>query len=774
MILDNEEDRGRVDEKELYEKTKSLYSWILLLQIPNNPKITASSSFEMRVADAEAETATEHSTPVLITQLQSLERHGSEVYTQYIFKLFQDEILRESALVVANRVDKGEVCRLYYLEHYARRESNWTVEYNPVDNQIKCCCLMFESFGLPCCHMISVMKYEHLLAIPESLIMQRWTKRARPQQPTIGQISPSMTSMARYGILSSGYNLMSFYASHTHESFQHARQVSHEMTSWMRERWEKVKKLRTSDVGERSSVGSLFGVADPLIVKTKGNPGSNAESKGTRKARKCRVCQCIGHDKRTCPKFKSKKYAVMNTRKRKAEVTQTRKSKRQLASKDPMSSQTMDLVMKTRKRKAKAPTQTSKSKRQVQSKDLPLSLNESSETRTAIHKTIVEGVQMSAEHLGSYATRAVVCERYVAIWELTKSQIPHVVSTSELKPICEIEGSSNKNLVREFYAGIDRSTTDLHKETLTSFVRGVKIVVTPDALAKFRKFKRPSPDEPLIQAVKKYGWKEVWATMLKKGCEPNESNIIYVNTLEQDFVFLHHLFWWNVNPKPPLRSLTKDQARMIFAIYNGTPPDIAMLWFCSIYAVYCKTSSVASLPLGVLLTQFMLNEYGVVVDPDDDWQVQKSPLGRATIGKSEGQSKLHRVSKCPNLATVEGNNDLLLSIHENISDVFDLLVDIKKKHVRLEKNQLEMVQRMTRIEKKQGINKGNGVESSKAVEDDDESGDDEGDGDESGGDESGDNEGDGNESDGDDEESESQDEEDENESQSEGDDEDED
>jgi len=60
--------------------------------------------------------------------------------------------------------------------------------------------------------------------------------------------------------------------------------------------------------------------------------------------------------------------------------------------------------------------------------------------------------------------------------------------------------------------------------------------VTLDALAKFWKFKRPSPDESLLKAVKKYAWTEVWATMLKKGYEPNESNVIYVNTLEQDFV----------------------------------------------------------------------------------------------------------------------------------------------------------------------------------------------------------------------------------------------
>lgn len=46
----------------------------------------------MRVADAGAETAMEHSTPVSITALKSLEQNGAEVYTQYIFRLFQDEI----------------------------------------------------------------------------------------------------------------------------------------------------------------------------------------------------------------------------------------------------------------------------------------------------------------------------------------------------------------------------------------------------------------------------------------------------------------------------------------------------------------------------------------------------------------------------------------------------------------------------------------------------------------------------------------------------------
>ncbi|KAI8574614.1 hypothetical protein RHMOL_Rhmol01G0367800 [Rhododendron molle] len=261
----------------------------------------------MRVADAGAETATEHSTPVLITQLKSLEKNGTEVYTQYIFRFFQDEIQRASALIVARRVDEVER-RLYFVEMYLRRESNWTVEYYPVDNRMSCSCLMFESFGLPCCHMIMVMKYEHLSSIPPSLVMQRWTRSAQPpaKQPNIGEISRSISHTARYGILSSGYKLMSFYAAHAHDSFEDARQVEHEMTSWMRKRWEMRKnKECNAEIGEPIDGNTLFGVSDPRVVKTKGNPGKNSTAQHSRNPRKCSHCKCRGHNKRTCPKLSS-------------------------------------------------------------------------------------------------------------------------------------------------------------------------------------------------------------------------------------------------------------------------------------------------------------------------------------------------------------------------------------------------------------------------------------------------------------------------------------
>ncbi|KAG5531920.1 hypothetical protein RHGRI_026506 [Rhododendron griersonianum] len=110
-----------------------------------------------------------------------------------------------------------------------------------------------------------------------------------------------------YGILSSGYKLMSFYASHAHDSFEDARQVEHEMTSWMRKRWEmgKNKECHT-EIGESSDGQTLFGVGDPPVVKTKGNPGKKSSAQHSRNPRKCSHCKCRGHDKRTCPKLSSK------------------------------------------------------------------------------------------------------------------------------------------------------------------------------------------------------------------------------------------------------------------------------------------------------------------------------------------------------------------------------------------------------------------------------------------------------------------------------------
>ncbi|KAL7212173.1 hypothetical protein ACSBR2_014946 [Camellia fascicularis] len=132
----------------------------------------------MCVNETETESKTENSFPVLTTPLRSLEKHATELFTRKIFSLFRREISKEGKLFVMERVEL-EDRRTYRFGEYKVPTSTWTVEYFPADITIKCCCLKFESFGIPCCHMVAVMKSEQLMCIPPSCVLKRWTRRVK-------------------------------------------------------------------------------------------------------------------------------------------------------------------------------------------------------------------------------------------------------------------------------------------------------------------------------------------------------------------------------------------------------------------------------------------------------------------------------------------------------------------------------------------------------------------------------------------------------------------
>ncbi|XP_058201021.1 uncharacterized protein LOC131315831 [Rhododendron vialii] len=165
--------------------------------------------------------------------------------------------------------------------------------------------MKLESFGIPCCHIITVMKFQQLVSIPMSCVVQRWTRSARSSnpQPSLTKIPNLLTQTTRYGILSSSFNLLSYYASHTDKDFMEAREAGFQMMSEMKKRWE----MRNADKGEeKNSATKLFGIRDPKVVNTKGNPGGPSSASKLPTARKCGNCRSIGHTKRTCKKVKAK------------------------------------------------------------------------------------------------------------------------------------------------------------------------------------------------------------------------------------------------------------------------------------------------------------------------------------------------------------------------------------------------------------------------------------------------------------------------------------
>ncbi|XP_058197504.1 protein FAR1-RELATED SEQUENCE 5-like [Rhododendron vialii] len=257
----------------------------------------------MRVNEAAAEGVTENSFPVLTTQLKKLEKNAAELYTRKIFLKFRAEMELEAKFYVKQQLEE-EDHYIYILEQYAT-ENKWRVEFHPFDGSIKCPCMKLESFGIPCCHIITVMKFQQLVSIPMSCVVQRWTRSARSSnpQPSLTKIPNLLTQTTRYGILSSSFNLLSYYASHTDKDFMEAREAGFQMMSEMKKRWE----LRNADKGEeKNSATKLFGIRDPKVVKTKGNPGGPSSASKLPTARKCGNCRSIGHTKRTCKKVKAK------------------------------------------------------------------------------------------------------------------------------------------------------------------------------------------------------------------------------------------------------------------------------------------------------------------------------------------------------------------------------------------------------------------------------------------------------------------------------------
>ncbi|KAI8568874.1 hypothetical protein RHMOL_Rhmol02G0234500 [Rhododendron molle] len=154
--------------------------------------------------------------------------------------------------------------------------------------------------------MICVMKLNHLLCIPQNCVLQRWARQHRPNHHvhSRSKIDTTLTQTTRYGILSSLFNEVSYYASHTDLDFKEAREVAIQFLWRLKKRRAMTKEDNPNSV-QGNKKTKLFGIGDPNVVKTKGNPGGNSSMGKPKRPRKCGRCRASGHTKITCPKFPS-------------------------------------------------------------------------------------------------------------------------------------------------------------------------------------------------------------------------------------------------------------------------------------------------------------------------------------------------------------------------------------------------------------------------------------------------------------------------------------
>ncbi|KAJ1380059.1 Zinc finger, PMZ-type [Sesbania bispinosa] len=114
---------------------------------------------------------------------KDIDKHGREVYTHKNFYIFQGELW--SACVDCGfeetKEDNGHLL-IVILEQLMvngnKVSKHRKVVYNPSNHIAHCSCKMFESEGMPCRHILLLLKGKVLNEIPSYYIINRWTKLA--------------------------------------------------------------------------------------------------------------------------------------------------------------------------------------------------------------------------------------------------------------------------------------------------------------------------------------------------------------------------------------------------------------------------------------------------------------------------------------------------------------------------------------------------------------------------------------------------------------------
>uniref|UniRef100_UPI0005CA764A protein FAR-RED IMPAIRED RESPONSE 1-like n=1 Tax=Fragaria vesca subsp. vesca TaxID=101020 RepID=UPI0005CA764A len=111
------------------------------------------------------------------SHLKRVEEDVFNIFTDDIFVVIKGQILLEARFSVTSRIQfGGSEDLMFYLSQYERPNRSWTVLYRPVDGVYSCSCLQYESDGILCPHIFSVLKYQNVSVYPKSMILDRWTK----------------------------------------------------------------------------------------------------------------------------------------------------------------------------------------------------------------------------------------------------------------------------------------------------------------------------------------------------------------------------------------------------------------------------------------------------------------------------------------------------------------------------------------------------------------------------------------------------------------------
>jgi hypothetical protein len=127
-----------------------------------------------RQEELKADNASLHTTPKLMTPW-AMEKQCSVIYTHEMFRKIQEQIIVSRDHCIIQGITECEDVKYVNISSLSGKVR--VVEMNKSNMFAKCSCKLYESYGIPCRHIIQVLRAEKQNEVPSIYFMNRWEKR---------------------------------------------------------------------------------------------------------------------------------------------------------------------------------------------------------------------------------------------------------------------------------------------------------------------------------------------------------------------------------------------------------------------------------------------------------------------------------------------------------------------------------------------------------------------------------------------------------------------
>ncbi|XP_042514593.1 protein FAR1-RELATED SEQUENCE 7-like [Macadamia integrifolia] len=266
-----------------------------------------------REKEADAEFRIIPQLPRLSSQ-SPLEEHAGKVYTRKVFEIFKKHFNASLSLSAHEELAEGPVRKFKVGPFKVPNEQRCMVEYNSLEEEVRCSCYMFEFMGLVCKHVLKVLQMVDRDNIPSKYILFRWTNEARPGLPVdniLDNAPTTITISSVWGLSHAIRNMMAMACS-SPECCEVAMGTLQGLTEKLSTMVQNATGVGVADstTGTQKSTIETMPVAhkhlnipppsvncDQSSQVDQKNPMEQSIEKGKNR---CSICRSTGHNKTKC------------------------------------------------------------------------------------------------------------------------------------------------------------------------------------------------------------------------------------------------------------------------------------------------------------------------------------------------------------------------------------------------------------------------------------------------------------------------------------------